>query len=383
MYKTSMNQVVCPHCKKPFEISEAIAHELEEKIQQDFEKRHQDELEKVRNETEAKAAKKLENQFSLQLKELKEEAQDKEDRIKELLEKLTELSEERRQLKRETEEAKLEMQKKLAEEEDKIRLDVRQKVEEEQQLKMLEKDKQIQDAMKEVEEMKRKLQQGSQQTQGEVFELHFEETLKREFPNDKIEEVAKGVKGGDLVQEVWDRNGNFCGRVLWELKNTKTWNEQWVSKVKADQREIMAEFAVIVSEVVPLGIESAKFYNGVWITRRSFVIGLACSLRVNLIQIAMAKRANEGKKEKADILYTYLTGTEFRLRVEAIIEAFSNLQTEIEKEKRYYSNKWARDEKNIRQIIDSTYGMHGDLKGIMGNMLPQIKGLELEDGNEK
>jgi hypothetical protein len=270
----------------------------------------------------------------------------------------------------------LEMEKKLATEEEKIRLDAAKKAEEEQHTKMLEKDKQLQDAMKEVEEMRRKLQQGSQQAQGEVFELEFEKLLRLEFPNDQIYEVAKGMKGGDLIQEVWDRNGNYCGKVLWELKNTKTWSDLWVDKLKTDQRAITAEFAVIISEAVPSGVDSAKFYKNIWVTKRSFVIGLACSLRVNLIQVAAARRAMDGKKEKMDVLYSYLSGTEFRQRVEAIVEAFTNMQTEIEKEKRYFSNKWARDEKNIRQVIDSTYAMHGDLKGIMGNVLPQIKGID-------
>ena len=355
---------------------------MEEKIHKDTEERHRQELEKVRIETQQKASKKLQEEFSTSIKVAKEEAEDKENRIKDLLEKLTEATIESRQLKRETQEAKLEMQKKLALEEEKIRLDTKKLIEEEQQLKMLEKDKQIQDAMKEIEEMKRKLQQGSQQTQGEVFELHFENMLRQEFPNDKIEEVAKGTKGGDIIQEVWDRNGYKCGTILWEIKNTKTWSEQWIEKLKTDQRAIKADYAAIISEIAPSEIETAKYYKNVWVTKRNFVIGLACALRMNLIQIAMAKRASEGRKEKKDVLYTYVSSTEFRLRVEAIVEAFSNMQVEVEKEKRYFSNKWARDEKNIRQVIDNTYGMHGDLKSIIGNVLPQIKGLEtleLED----
>lgn len=381
-----MNQVICPHCKKSFEITQAITHEIEEKILQEERIKFKEELEKAKTQIEEKASKRLQQEYDLTLKEAKEEAKDKESRIKELLEKLTELTEERRQLKREKDEVKLEMQKRLEEEEEKIRLDARKKVEEEQQLKMLEKDKQIQDAMKEVEEMKRKLQQGSQQTQGEVFELHFQELLQKEFPNDKIDEVGKGIKGGDITHQVWDRNGFNCGTILWELKNTKTWSDQWVDKLKTDQRSIKADYAVIITEATPNEVDTAKYYKNIWVTKRSFAIGLACALRMNLIQISMAKRASEGQKEKKDVLYTYVASTEFRLRVEAIIEAFTSMQLEIEKEKRYFSNKWARDEKNIRQVIDNTYGMHGDLKGILGNVLPQIKGLdalELQDGNDK
>lgn len=380
-----MNTITCPHCGKKVEISQAFKHQIETEALIAQNEKHKEELEKVKQESEEKAVKKIQEAFAEEVKQAKEEAKDKENRIKELLEKLTELTEERRQLKREKEEAKLEMQKTLALEEDKIRLDAQKKAEEQQHLKLLEKDKQVQDAMKQVEEMRRKLQQGSQQTQGEVLELEFETMLKSEFPNDTINEVAKGVKGGDVMQEVWDRNGNKCGTILWELKNTKTWSEQWVDKLKADQRSVMADYAVLISDVVPNTIDTAKYYKNVWVTKRNFVIGLASALRMNLIQIAMAKRATEGKKEKSDVLYSYVSSTEFRLRIEAIIEAFTNMQTEIEKEKRYFANKWARDEKHIRQVIDNTYGMHGDLKGIIGEVLPQIKGLdllELQEGTD-
>lgn len=386
MFHTPMNNVICPHCKKSFELSEAFKHDIEEKILESAEEKYKKELEKIKLESEEKAQKRAERELESKLKTISEDAKETEKRNEKLIDDLLKATNESKLLKQKDRERELEMQKKLAFEEEKIRLDAQKKAEEEQHLKILEKDKQLKDALLANEDMRRKLQQGSQQTQGEAFEQEFENILKVEFPNDKIEEVAKGTKGGDIIQQVWDRNGNMCGTILWELKNTKAWSEQWVDKIKGDQREIMADYAVIISEVVPNEIQSAKYYKNVWITKKSFVVGLASALRINLIQIAMAKRAGEGKKEKMGILYSYVSGTEFRLRVEAIIEAFSNMQIEIEKEKRYFSNKWARDEKNIRQVIDNTYGMHGDLKGIIGVVMQQIKGLEdsleLEDGNK-
>lgn len=351
-----MNSVICPHCKKSFEISDAIAHEMEEKI------------------------------LSKEREKFREESQDKENRIKELLEKLTELTQERRVLKREMDETRLEMQKKLAQEEEKIRSEARRKVEEEQRLKMLEKDKQIQNAMKEVEEMKRKLQQGSQQLQGEVFEEEFETILKNQYPNDKIKPVGKGIRGADILHEIWDSRGNYCGKIIWELKNTKVWGQEWVGKLKNDKRSSSSDEAVLISEALPTGIKIAGYLDGIWVTKPNFVIPLADTIRAKLIQFFYVKNSVQAKDGKMEVLYQYLSGVEFKHRVEAIIEAFSSMQTEIEKEKRYFANKWARDEKNIRQVIDNTYGMHGDLKGIMGNVLPQIRGLEtleLEDGNGK
>lgn len=376
-----MDTIVCPHCGKDVQITKALAREFEGEIVKREREKFEEELEKTKKTAFSEVQKKLAREFEEEMKRMREDTEEEKERNKKLIEQITTLTRDLRDSKREKDEAKLEMEKKLSEEEEKIRIDTQKKVEEAMHLKMLEKDKQLSDTLKELEETKRKIQQGSQQLQGETFELEFERILKEEFPNDITKEVAKGVKGGDLVQEVWDRNGNSCGTILWELKNTKTWSELWIDKLKGDQRAITADYAVIVSEAVPKEVESAKFYKNVWVTKRNFIVGLASALRMNLIQISMAKRAMEGKNEKKDILYSYLSGTEFRLRLEAIVDAFSNMQTEIEKEKRYFSHKWARDEKNIRQIIHSTYSMHGDLKSIVGAALPQIKGIDmLEDG---
>lgn len=378
-----MNTIVCPHCKKELEISEAITQQIVTEKVSETEEKYKKEIEIAKKQATETALKKAQEEMHLTLKDKENEAEEAKQRNKKQQEELLEKTKLIRELKEKDNERELEMEKKLANKEEKIRKDAQQKAEEALHMQLLEKDKKLADVTKELDDARKKAQQGSQQTQGEAFELEFEEKLKNQFPNDKIDEVAKGTRGGDIIQEVWDRNGNQCGKILWELKNTKTWSEQWIDKLKNDQREISADFAVIISETVPPGVDTAQFHRNVWIVKRSFVIGLAYSLRLNLIQISMARRASEGNKQKKDIVYSYLSGTEFRLRIEAIVEAFSNMQTEIEKEKRYFNNKWARDEKNIRQVIDNTYGMHGDLKGIMGNVLPQIKGLELlESGDE-
>ena len=346
--------------------------------------RFQKELDVVKKEALEESAQKAQERFELQVKRLTEDAVAKDEQNKELLSELTKLTDQLRLSKKEKDEAELSMRKKLAQEEGKIREDATKKAEEEQRLKIVEKDKQLQDALKSNEEMRRKLQQGSQQLQGEVFETEFEELLVKQYPNDKILPVGKGVRGGDIIQEVWDRRGNYAGKILWELKNTKNWSEEWVDKLKGNQRDITAEEAVLISEVLPATVKNAGFYENIWVTKQNFVVPLADTLRAKLIQMYYVKKSVKSKDQKMEILYDYLSGVEFRHRVEAIIEAFTNMQDETEKEKRYFQNKWARDEKNIRKVIDNTYGMHGDLKGIVGSMLPQIKGIEmLEEGDSE
>ena len=216
-----MNTVVCPHCKKSVEISEALRHEFNEQELAKVKAEHEKELAEAKKTSLEEANKKIKEQFELQLKRAHDDTEEKDKRIKELIEQITELTKELRASKKAQEEAALDMQKKLAVEEEKIRLDTQKKAEEEQHLKILAKDKQLQDTLKELEDAKRKLQQGSQQTQGEVFELEFEELLQKEFPHDKISPVGKGIKGGDIIQEVWDARGNYNGKILWELKKYK------------------------------------------------------------------------------------------------------------------------------------------------------------------
>ena len=383
-----MEPIICPHCGKKLELSKALTLQIEKEIVAREKGKFEKQLEEVQQKTMEISLKKAEKQFELQLKQATEDSLAKDEQNKKLINELTTLTVQLRESKKEKDEAKLGMQKKLMAEEEKIKIEERKKAEEENRSKLSELQKQLMDVSKANDDLRRKINQGSQQTQGEAFELEFEKMLRHEFPNDQILEVVKGAKGGDIVQEVCDRNGNNCGKILWEMKNTKTWSELWVDKLKGDQRSAVADYAVLISEAVPDDVESARFYKNIWITKRNFVMGLASALRLNLIQIAMAKRAVEGKKGKSELLFSYLSGTEFRLRVEAIVDAFTNMQGEIEKEKRYFSNKWARDEKNIRQVIDNTYGMHGDLKGIVGNSLAQIKGLDGEqvsitDGKQK
>jgi len=371
-----MDKITCPSCGKEIEISSALSKQMEEKIIANERLKHEKELNEVKKRTIDESTKKLREEFATQLKDLSESANYKEERIKELLEKREELSQKMHDLKREKEDLKVDMLKQLASEEEKIRNDAQKKAEEEQHGKIAEKDKQLTDALKELEDMRRKLQQGSQQTQGEAFELEFENLLHLTFPNDKISPVGKGVRGADIVHEVWDSKGNYNGKILWELKNTKTWQEGWIEKLKADKRTINAQEAVIISEILPVAMTVAGYHNGIWVTNRTFVITLASTLRAKLIEVFYAKQSVQAKDGKMELMYTYLSGTEFKHRIEAIVEAFTNMQNEIEKEKRYFMNKWSRDEKNIRMVIDNTFGMHGDLKAIIGRTLPQIKGLD-------
>jgi hypothetical protein len=245
-------------------------------------------------------------------------------------------------------------------------------------MKALEKDKKIDDLIHQIDDLKRKAEQGSQQTQGEVLELEAETLLKAAFPFDQVEPVSKGVRGADVVQRVVNGAGQACGTIIWEMKRTKAWSEGWLLKLKDDQRAAKADLAVLVTTVLPAAVTNFQNLQGVWVTNHACMIGLAAALRSSLIQVSAAKTAAEGKHEKMEMLYRYLAGNEFKQRVEGIVDAFDSMKKQLDQEKRALMKIWAQREKEIERVVTNTIGMYGDFQGIIGGALPHIKSLELD-----
>lgn len=376
------NTITCKKCGSEIEISEALTHQIKEQILASLEVKHKEELEIAKKQAGEEVSKRVYEQFETQLANLQKENEEEQERNRKLTGQIGQLLEEMRKLRRKDEEREVEMKKKIMEEEEKIRVEAVKKTEEEHRFKDLEKDKKLQDALKQVEELKTKMQQGSQQTQGEIPELELERVLKKEFPSDNIKEIKKGDRGADIVHEVVDKLGRRCGTILWESKNAQ-WQNGWIVKLKEDQRDKKADLAVLVTIIKPEWLDSFTYKEGIWLTTWLSVIPLAFALRFNIVSLYHEKASSEGKNEKKDIIYQYLMGMEFRHRVEAIVEGFSNLQNELERERRWFSAKWSRQEKEIRKVLDNTHGMYGDLQGIIGRSLPEIKTLELPEAIEE
>lgn len=387
------DQIICPHCKKPIPLTQALSHELKEKLQKEQQqqlevekKKLNEEAKKWRDEQLKKLEERVKQEAEYKLKDAKNEAGELKKQNTILQEQLLELSKLLRQMRTEREQEKVEFEKKLSHEQEKIKQDEKKRIDEEYRLKILEKDKKLNDAMKLVEDYKRKLEQGSQQLQGEVLELELENILRKEFPYDEIKEVPKGVRGADILQVVRNNYGKFCGTIIWESKRTRAWSNDWLAKLKEDQRAVNAEIAVIVSNILPNGVNHFGLIEDVWVCSYQMVSELTMILRDSLIKISAVKSSMVGKEEKKEILWNYLTSTEFQQRLSAIVEAHQQFQEDIEKEKRWFALKWAKQEKNIRKVIDNILGVNGDLESIIGKALPEIKGLEMlpsgKDENE-
>ena len=253
----------------------------------------------------------------------------------------------------------------------------KREAEESLKLNIAEKDQTISSMQSKIEDLMKKADQGSQQLQGEVQELELEENLRREFSLDVIEPVPKGEFGGDVVQRVVSVSGQLCGMILWESKRTKNWSDGWLPKLREDQRAAKADTAVIVSQSLPKGLDTFQTIDGVCVTHPRLVLPVATLLRQSLIEVAQSRQAIQGQQAKSEMVYDYLTSPRFRQRIEAIVEAFSTMQADLEREKKVITKQWAKRDEQINRVMKSTVGMYGDLQGIAGKALQEIESLEL------
>jgi hypothetical protein len=286
-----------------------------------------------------------------------------------ILKKQRELDDEKREL-------DLTIEKRVHASVEEVRSKAKKEVEGELKLKVSEKEEQIASMQRRIEELKQKAEQGSQQLQGEVMELELENTLRTKFPFDTIEPVAKGEFGGDVIQRVISPSGLVCGSILWESKRTKNWSDAWLAKLRGDQRAANAEICLLVSQALPKDVESFEQIDGVWIVGPKYALPLVVVLRQSLIEVANSKLTQEGQQTKTELVYEYLTGPRFRHRIEAIVEKFSDMQDDLNREKKAMTRLWAKRDAQIHGVIESTVGMYGDLQGIAGRALEEIEGLD-------
>ena len=309
--------------------------------------------------------------------------EEKDEAIKTFREQELKLRKEQRKLKEAAESLELEVARKLDEEREKIRGEAEKKVAEEHRLKDLEKEKVINDLKASLADMKRKAEQGSMETQGEVLEQDFEAQLKSFFVHDDIKPVPKGIRGADLVQTVRTTMGAECGVLLWETKNTKAWSGAWIPKLKDDMIEVRASIAILVSVVLPDDIKRFGQVDGVWVSDPLSAIPLAAALREQLLAVGRERIASIGKSEKMEALYQYLAGVEFKQKIEGIVEAFTSLQDQLNRERRAMERHWKQREKEIERVVKNTVGLYGDMQGIIGGQIPAIPALELDEADTK
>ena len=410
--------IQCPECGKDIDINDVLTHQLEKQFTEKFESEREAEKEKIsvlekklseekdalenqkeeinasiesgvkkemkseRKKVEAEVKKRLTEESQEQLSMMEKELEEKSKQVQELNKSKAEIEKLKREKDELKSEAEIEAQKQLT----KILIEEKKKIqkteEDRNEMKMNELLMQLEDQKKLTEEMKKKQEQGSMKLQGEVQEVLIEKWLKTQFPLDTIEEIKAGARGADCLQTIHTREQQNCGTIYYESKRTKTFQPSWIEKFKADMRTKSVDMGVLVTEVMPTDMERLGQKDGIWICNFNEFKGLSIVLRESIIQISHAIVTQENKGGKMELLYDYLSGNEFRLQIEAIVEGFSQMRIDLESEKRSMQRIWKQRDKQIDKVTTNTIDMHGSIKGIAGNAIQSVKQLELGDGLE-
>jgi hypothetical protein len=408
--------IICPNCKSEIKLTESLAAPLIESTRREYEKRlaekdadfakrdaslrqREEALSKSQQTIDDQVAEKLNlergkiageeakkaklvlqadiDQKTQALADLQEVVNQQNTKLADAQKAQADLLRKQRELADAIREVELTVEKRVQEGLSATREQAKKEAEEGLKFKVMEAEQTITSMQKQIEDLKRKAEQGSQQLQGEVQELELEALLIAKFPRDTIEPVAKGEYGGDVLHHVAGPSGQPCGTIIWESKRTKNWSDGWLTKLREDQRTAKAEIAVIVSQSLPKGVDTFGLVENVWITHPKTTLPVAITLRHMLIEVASARQVSEGQQTKTEMIYQYLTGPRFRHRVEAIVEAFSSMQEDLDKEKKAIIKQWAKREEQIDRVMQATAGMYGDLQGIAGKTILEIEGLEL------
>ena len=415
----SSTTIKCPDCGHEFDISDVLYDQVEHELKKEYEaklkterdksraeseklRQQQEQLEKARSEQQEtidkaireklrqqtktlteKLSARIRDEQSDQLKALEEELQAKSQQVKDLNKARADIE----RLKREKDElqgkAEAEMERKLGQQLNEGRQKIMDAEQERSAKLVTERDHVISQMKEQMDIMKRKAEQGSMQIQGEVQELIIEEWLTSTYPLDAIEEIKKGARGGDCLQTINTRSQTNCGRIYYESKRTKMFQPLWIEKFKADIREKNASIGVLVTEAMPSDMARMGYRDGVWICSFTEFKGLSNVLRESLISLNRVVSQQENRGDKMSMVYDFVTSDEYRLQVEAIVEGFTQMQSDLNSEKRAMASIWKKREKQIEKVLLNTSHMYSSIKGIAGNAIPVVHQLELPGALEE
>ncbi len=411
---SEINNITCPNCQHQFDVEEVLASKLETEYKnklleqrkslesqfaerqkeldnqkRDFEEKKKkenelfkDRLDQAVNTKQKELREKIQEDFQLRIKAQEEELEEKRKKLVQLQEKEIEIQKLKSLMSEQEKSIELKFEKKLIDSLAQKEEVLNKRIREEHELKNAELQKKLSDQSKLIEEMKRKSEQGSMQLQGEVQELAIENYLRQEFPFDDIEEIKKGARGGDCIQTVNTQHSRQCGTIYYESKRTKDFQASWIEKFKTDMRVKGADIGVLVTQAMPKDMERMGQKEGIWICTYQEFKALSKVLRQTIVMVHSAGSAQENKGDKMEFLYNYLTGNEFKMQVEGIVDGFTRMRDALTKEKNAMNRIWSEREKQLDKVLLNTTSMYGSIKGIAGSAIESIEQLELPGGED-
>ncbi|MDZ4662964.1 MAG: DUF2130 domain-containing protein [Pseudomonadota bacterium] len=395
-------KATCPECSHQFPLDEILTKEIDSMVSKEtkeivekrdaeirsmksqfveMESQNKIKAQQLAHEEVKKALKAQEQQIKAENKmiliALDEEIKDAKTRLQEAQKNELSLRKKALEVEQREKEIDLEIARKTSEQVTVVREKLTKQIAEDFHRKDTEREHLISELRKQLVEMKQKAEQGSQQIHGELFEDEIGALLREAFPTDTIEDVPKGVCGGDLIQAVVTRSGQRAGRILWEVKQTKSFQTAWLEKLRDDRNELGAELAILVTATMPKGKVGAYLDQGIWVVDPIVAISVAQVARQSLIDVHQAVVVSSARHEKADILYNYLTNPVFRQRLEAVVESFHQMREDLEREKRAISKSWKQRERQIDSVVENTVHIYSDIQSVVGHKVLTIQRLEL------
>lgn len=364
----------CTSCGAEISISEALSAELGEHLRAEYAQRLGEERARIEKKIKAE----MQAALSHETEELRASLKEKSAALVKAQAEELALRKKAREMEEREQALELEIQRRLDDERKQLEAAIVVRVHEAEKMKLVEKDHQLEAMRRQIEELRRRADQGSQQTQGEVMEIQIESLLRNAFPRDAIEPVPKGVRGADIIQRVMSPSGGVAGVMLWETKRTKHWSDGWIVKLKEDQRAMGAEIAVIVSDVLPKGVRHVGHFDGIWVVDDAAMLGLAIALRSGVLQVYQARQAATGQGQKQELLYEYILGASFRQKIETLVETFIVLRDDLDREKRAVQKLWSMREQQLEKLMSATSRLYGEVQGIIGPSLAPVRELELQ-----
>lgn len=380
--------ITCTGCGKRIPLTRALRADIEESVRQHFdqqlaarERELQRQFEAERVRVQDRAAEEAGRKLALELETMQVQLREQARELADARQQELRLRQRERELERQQVDLEIAVARKMDDERKRIVEDVESRFAEARRLKDAEKERQLSELRRQIDDLRRKAEQGSQQSQGECGEQALETLLRDACRADDIQPVSQGIRGADLHHVVFDGRGQRAGAILWECKNTRHWSDAWIAKLKVDQRAIGADVAILVTASLPKGVTRLACIDGVLVTDFGTASGVAAIVRVQLLALAHARHSALHKEAKLELLHRYLTGTDFRHRVEAVVEAFAAMRHDLDQERRTAERQWARRARQLDAVTMNMAGMYGDLQGLVP-ALPTLHALELPGAEE-
>lgn len=394
------NTIVCPQCETKIDIKKVLGEQIESEFQarydakiqeveaqkndlkQQVESKVQSQLQKERQKQESSIKQKLAEQYQEQIQSMQGDLKDQNEQLKDYHKKQAEVAKLKREKDQLESKFRSEAEQTITQQINIEKQKIEQQLQTTHQFKIQELEKQLLDQKRLTEEMQRKHSQGSMQLQGEVQELAIESWLTQQFPYDDVMEIKKGAAGGDCLQTVNTQRHSACGTIYYESKRTKNFQPAWIEKFKKDMQEKKADIGVLVTQSLPKDWKRMGQIQGIWVCSFEEFKSLCKVLREAIVQIHQQKKVNENRGDKMVLLYDYMTSNSFKMQIQAIVEGFTQLKNDLEKEKRAMQRIWKTREAQIEKVLTNTVEMYGSVKGLAGPSIGSIEALDIFEDDE-